>query len=529
MITIRQIEVNIKNDSAESLKKAIAKKTKLNLNSIKDYIITKKSIDARKKPEIYYVYEVNLSISNEEEFLIRNKNKDIFKTNEEKYSFSVTGTAKLTNRPVICGSGPAGLFTAYLLAEHGYKPIIIERGKKVEERIKDVEEFWETNKLNPESNVQFGEGGAGTFSDGKLNTLIKNTSSQRKVFETLVECGADKSILYLNKPHIGTDVLCKIIITMRKKIISMGGEIKYSSKLTDLVIENNELKQIIINNQEKIDTNILVLAIGHSARDTFKMLSHYLKMESKPFAVGVRIMHNQEDINKSQYGESYKYLPNASYNLTHQTKDGRGVYTFCMCPGGFVVNASSENNMLAVNGMSNNKRDEEVANSAVVVTVNNKDFGNDLFSGMEFQRKLESKAYELGKGLIPVNLYKDYKENKISTEFKDIKPLTKGKTSFANLNDLFPDFINKSLKEGIEAFDKKINGFANPNSILAGVESRTSSPIRILRNDNKEANIKGVYPCGEGAGYAGGITSAATDGIRIALAIASRYEPLKKK
>lgn len=527
MITIRQIEVNVKNDSQDILKKAIAKKAKLNEFDIIEYHITKKSIDARKKPEIYYVYEVSIKIKNEDSYLKKNKNKDILKTNEDKYIFSVTGLNKLNNRPIICGAGPAGLFAAYLLAENGYKPLVIERGKKVEERLKDVSDFWLTNKLNPESNVQFGEGGAGTFSDGKLNTLVKNTSSQRKVFEIFVECGADPEILYLNKPHIGTDKLREVIITMRNKIIKMGGEFRYNSKLTNLVIENNILKEIEINNSERIKTDILVLAIGHSARDTFKMLANYLNMTSKPFAVGLRIMHNQRDINISQYGESYKYLPNASYNLTHQTKDGRGVYSFCMCPGGFVVNASSELNRLAINGMSNNARNELVANSAIVVTVNNKDFGDDLFSGMEFQRKLESKSYEIGNGLIPISLYKDYKDNIVSTSLKSIKPLTKGNTTFANLNEILPDFINKSIIEGIEAFDKKLKGFANPDAVLAGVESRTSSPIRILRGTSQEANVEGIYPCGEGAGYAGGITSAAMDGIKVASAIASKFKPLK--
>lgn len=525
MITIRQIEVNVKNDTQEILKKAILKKAKLNSSDLLNFQISKKSIDARKKKEIYYVYEINANIKNEYNYLKKNKNKDILKYNDIKYSLSITGVNNLNNRPIICGSGPAGLFTAYLLSENGYRPIIIERGKKIEERIKDVSLFWETNKLNPESNVQFGEGGAGTFSDGKLNTLIKNTPSQRKVFEIFTECGADSEILYLNKPHIGTDKLREIIITMRNKIIKMGGEFKYNSKLTDLIIENNKLKEIEINNNERLKTDILVLAIGHSARDTFKMLANYLNMESKPFAVGLRIMHNQKSINISQYGENYKYLPNASYKLTHQTKDGRGVYSFCMCPGGFVVNASSEINSLVVNGMSNNARDELTSNSAIVVTVNNKDFGNDLFSGMEFQRKLEQKAYEIGNSLIPISLYEDFKRKTISTSFKSIKPVTKGAYKFADLNEILPAFINESIIEGIEAFDKKIKGFANPDTILSGVETRTSSPVRILRNQNKESNIEGIYPCGEGAGYAGGITSAALDGIKIVEAIASKYKP----
>ena len=433
----------------------------------------------------------------------------------------------LTYRPIVVGSGPAGLFCAYMLALHNYKPIVIERGQDVDKRIIDVETFWQTGILNPSSNVQFGEGGAGTFSDGKLNTLVKDPLNRhRKVFEIFVEAGAKEEILYENKPHIGTDLLIDIVKNIRYKIIAMGGEFRFDTCLTNIICDKQNLVGIQVNNNRIINTEVLVLAIGHSARDTFKMLSESsLTMQSKPFAVGVRIQHPQSLINKSQYGVvNHSILPNASYKLTHKASNGRGVYTFCMCPGGYVVNASSETNMLAINGMSNYKRDSENANSAVIVTVNPKDFGNDIMSGVEFQRELERKAFIEGKGNIPIQLYGDFKHNKISECFGNIKPIFKGQYTFGNIRNIFPNYINETLIEGIENFSKRINGYASDDAIIAGVESRTSSPIKIIRNDFCESNIKGIYPAGEGAGYAGGITSAAIDGIIVAENIAKIYK-----
>ena len=396
----------------------------------------------------------------------------------------------------------------------------------MEERIKTVDKFFETNELNELSNVQFGEGGAGTFSDGKLNTLVKDKVFRgKKVFEIFIENGAPEEIMYLQKPHIGTDILRKVIINMRNKIISMGGEFLYNTKLTDLVIKDKKLVEIELNNKDRIKCNNLVLAIGHSARDTFYMLNkHKLEMMSKPFAVGFRIEHPQDMINKSQYGENYKYLPPASYKLTYQTSTGRGVYSFCMCPGGFVVNASSEKNRLVVNGMSNYKRDEKNSNSAIVVTINNKDFGEELFAGVEYQRKLEEKAYNIGKGFIPIQLYRDYIENKETTKLGEIIPNTKGSYTFSNLNDIFSKEINDSIKEAMSNFGKKIKGFDREDAVFLGVESRTSSPIIIKRNEKLESNILGIYPCGEGAGYAGGITTAAIDGIKVAEELIKKYQ-----
>lgn len=526
MIRIRQVKIPIRNDNKEFIIKKISNILKINKDDITSFNIVKKSIDARDKTNILYVYEFDVEVVLEDKIINKNKSKDIFITPDEEYIYPVPGKEKLTNNITIVGSGPSGLFCAYLLTEMGYKVTIIEQGERMEERIRTVDKFFETNELNELSNVQFGEGGAGTFSDGKLNTLVKDKMFRgKKVFEIFIENGAPEEIMYLQKPHIGTDILRKVIINMRNKIISMGGEFLYNTKLTDLVIKDKKLVEIELNNKDRIKCNSLVLAIGHSARDTFYMLNkHDLEMMSKPFAVGFRIEHPQDMINKSQYGENYKYLPPASYKLTYQASTGRGVYSFCMCPGGFVVNASSEKNRLVVNGMSNYKRDEKNSNSAIVVTINNKDFGEELFAGVEYQRKLEEKAYNIGKGFIPIQLYRDYIENKETTKLGKIIPNTKGSYTFSNLNDIFSKEINDSIKEAMSNFGKKIKGFDREDAVFLGVESRTSSPIIIKRNEKLESNILGIYPCGEGAGYAGGITTAAIDGIKVAEELIKKYQ-----
>ena len=527
MIRLRQINVNVLEDSKEKLIEKCSKKLRVNYKDIKSIEIVKKSIDARKKPDLFYSYEVNVDVPLEERIVSKINSNDIFIVNEEKYEFKITGNKVLNKRPVIIGSGPAGLYCGYMLAKNGYKPIIIERGKDVDSRIYDVKKFWETGILNKNSNVQFGEGGAGTFSDGKLNTLVKdNNGRQKKVLEIFVESGAPSEILYENKPHIGTDILRTVVKNIRKKIISMGGEFRFDTCLTNINCENGFVKSIMVDEFEEIETDVLVLAIGHSARDTFKMLYDLnLSMKPKPFAVGIRIEHSQKLINKSQYGvEKHSILPNASYKLTHKALNGRGVYTFCMCPGGYVVNSSSEENMLAINGMSNYKRDTENSNSAVIVTVSPNDFGSNVMSGVEFQRKLEKNAYSLCNGKIPIQLYGDFKNNKVSKTFGSIKPIFKGNYEFGNVRSIFPNYINDALIEGIEAFSKKIKNFNSDDAIIAGVECRTSSPIRIERDEFGESNIKGIYPIGEGAGYAGGITSAAIDGIIAAENIAKIYK-----
>ena len=527
MLRVRQIKVEVNSDNEENLINAISKKLKVSKNDILDFNIHKQSIDARNKDRIYYVYEVNANAKNEEIVLKKNKSSDVFIAPKLEYKFSKSGDEKLKYRPIIVGSGPAGLMAGYILAENGYNPLIIERGERVEKRVKDVKKFWEEGVLNPNSNVQFGEGGAGTFSDGKLNTLVKDENNRgRKVFETFVKFGAPKDILYSYKPHIGTDILIDVVRNMRNEIEKMGGTFLYNTCLTNIKIEDNKLKSIEVNNNGIIECDALILAIGHSARDTFKMLYDLgIDMIAKPFAVGVRVQHNQKDIDVAQFGEKYKdILSPATYKLTYRASNNRGVYSFCMCPGGYVVNASSEEGRLAINGMSYNDRNGENANSAIVVTVTPDDFGGNPLDGIKYQRELEEKAYKAGNGKIPIQLLVDFKNNGVlPVRLGTVKPNFKGEYSFSNINEILPLDISKAIKEAFNDFGKKIKGFDNDDTILAAVESRTSSPIRIIRDERFEANISGIYPCGEGAGYAGGITSAAMDGIKVAEEIGRRH------
>lgn len=528
MIRIRQIRILSQKDSEEILKKKVASKLKIDIEDIKKLEIKKRSIDARDKKEIFYVYEVDVQTKEEEKVLKRCHHKDIFKSIVEKYQFEKEpskDSIKIKDRPIIIGSGPAGLFCAYLLAEHSYHPLIIERGEKVENRIKTVNQFFEDGILNPESNIQYGEGGAGTFSDGKLNTLVKDKGyRKKKVFEILVANGAPSEILYDSHPHIGTDYLRKVIINIRKKIIKMGGEFWYQSCFTDFLVEEGEMKQVTINHQKTISCQVLVLALGNSARDTFEMLyKKGLQISSKPFAVGIRIQHPQKMIDEAQYGKTSN-LEKSSYKLVYQSSKNRGVYSFCMCPGGYVINASSKKGQVVVNGMSNYKRESENANSAIVVTISKKDLKEGPLEGMKYQQNLEEKTYEIGKGKIPIQQYGDYKDNVVTTNLGSVAPVFKGKYTYANLNDIFPLEINESIKEAIEFFGSKIKGFNRKDALLAAVESRTSSPIRIERNHEFCSNIKGIYPCGEGSGYAGGITTSAVDGIKVAEQIINKYD-----
>ena len=511
MIRVRQIKVSVKNDNIDKLYSELVRKLKINVNDIVNVKVVKKSIDARHKDNVCFVYEVDVDVKDISRIKFDN---DVSMSVSNKYSYSLSGSLSLNNRPIIVGSGPCGLFCAYELAKEGYRPIVIERGEDMDNRVKTVNDFWNNGKFNSNSNVQFGEGGAGTFSDGKLSTQIKDKNNRiGEVLNIFVENGAPKEILYDYMPHIGTDKLRDVVKNMRNKIISMGGEFRYNSCLNDINIEDGRVKSIIVND-DVIDCEILILAIGHSARDTFRMLhDRGIDMSNKPFAVGVRVMHSQDMISYNQFGDFYKYLRPASYKLTYNTSSGRGVYSFCMCPGGYVVN-----------GMSNHDRESDIANSAIVVTVNESDYGTDLFDGVRFQEKLESSAYRLGNGLIPIQKYGDYVNGVKSSDFGKILPMVKGKYTFSDLNLLFNDDINRSLKEGINYFDGKIKGFNDSDVLLAGVESRTSSPIKIIRNEFFESNISGIYPAGEGCGYAGGIVSAAVDGIKVFESIVSKYK-----
>ena len=522
MIRVRQIKINVKNDNSTALINELVRKLKINSDDVLDVKIVKKSIDARHKDNVCFVYEVDVEVRNINKIKFDN---DVTMSVSNKYLYSVSGSLSLNHRPIVVGSGPCGLFCAYELAKEGYMPIVIERGEDMDSRVRTVNEFWNDGRFNSNSNVQFGEGGAGTFSDGKLSTQIKDKNNRiSEVLNIFVDNGAPDEILYDYMPHIGTDKLRDVVKNMRNKIISMGGEFRYNSCLNDINVVDNKVKSIVVND-EIIECDVLILAIGHSARDTFRMLhSRGIIMSNKPFAVGVRVMHSQDMINYNQFGDFYKYLRPASYKLTYNTSSGRGVYSFCMCPGGYVVNASSEEGRLVVNGMSNYGRESGIANSAIVVTVNESDYGTNLFDGVRFQEMLESNAYKLGNGLIPIQKYGDYVKGVKSSDFGKILPMVKGKYSFSDLNLLFSDDINNSLKEGISYFNNKINGFNDEDVLLAGVESRTSSPIRIIRDDFLESNISGVYPAGEGCGYAGGIVSAAVDGIKVFESIVSKYK-----
>jgi Uncharacterized FAD-dependent dehydrogenases len=529
MIRVTQVKLTIKHTQEALLKKLL---TLLHIKEedVLSYTIRRQSIDARKKPALFFVYTIDVEVKEERKLLKRHqKNANISKISLVPYVFPSSGERKLSHRPVVVGSGPAGLFCTYMLAKAGYKPLLIERGASVKERIKDVETFWETGELLPNSNVQFGEGGAGTFSDGKLNTVVKDSSGRNtEVLELFVKFGAPAEILYVNKPHIGTDLLCKIIHRIRTAIIKYGGEVRFHTQLTNISCNNQTLESIEVNHEETIKTEALILALGHSARDTFEMLYNVgLEMQAKSFALGVRIEHPQSLINQAQYGMEAPELPAADYKLTAQLANGRSVYTFCMCPGGYVLNASSEDKKLAINGMSYHARDGENANSAVVVNVTPKDYkSNHPLAGLAFQRSLEEKAFRLGNGCIPIQRFEDYCKGVKTTKEMTILSNTKGKAVYANIRDIFPQELQEALEEGIYAFDKKLRGFASKDAILSAVESRTSSPIRIPRKDSFLSSITGVYPCGEGAGYAGGITSAAIDGLKVAEAIASTYANL---
>lgn len=563
MFTVRLENIKIRQDlSNDEVMKIAYTKFNIPQESVTDYKIVKKSIDARDKNDIFYNYSIVVFLK--EDFkvskLLKNKNASLIEQ-EQKQKTAMPNNLKENNkRTVIIGAGPAGLFCALTLIENGVKPIIVEQGKTVEERQKDVELFLKERMLNTCSNVQFGEGGAGTFSDGKLTTNLHSPLC-RDVIDTFVKFGAPEEISYINKPHIGTDNLVKIVANIRKYIENNGGKFMFGTKAVDLEIENNQVKSVIVTKMQeqknkysnshndeicnivteqpqehiihssrnntkdriKIETDAVVLAIGHSSRDMFKKLyEKHVEMEKKNFSVGVRIEHKQQMINESQYGKNPKLkLPPAEYKLAYHGED-RSCYTFCMCPGGTVMASSSEEGTIVTNGMSTFARDGENANSAVLVNITPEDFkGDSPLEGMYFQQELEEKAFKLGGSNYnaPIQRVEDFLNDKKSTFIGEVKPTYKPGVTLANLQEILPDFVTKTLKEGLIYFDKKIAGFASADAILTGVETRSSSPVTIKRNEQKMASVQGIYPCGEGAGYAGGIMSAAVDGIKVANAI----------
>lgn len=530
MIEIKGIRLPVDHDK-KMLEQQICKK--LRLKQLPEYEILKRSIDGRKKPEVYYVYNVGVFLEQEQKITNKINDKNIMLTNKAKYQFSAAGTKEMKHHPLIIGAGPAGLFCGLQLAKMGYVPIIVDRGSEVGKRSQTVEHFFETGELNTECNIQFGEGGAGTFSDGKLNTQVKDKYGRISyVLETFVKHGGDREILYDYKPHVGTDVLKGIIVGIRKEIESYGGIFSFDTKVTDFQIKDGKITgaRLVQNDFETwVATNHVILAIGHSARDTLQMLYEKgISMSAKDFAVGVRVEHPAKWIQEASYGrgKASDILPAAPYKLTYQTKSGRGVYSFCMCPGGYVVNASSEESRIAVNGMSYSGRCGVNSNSAIVVSVKQADFESEHpLAGVYFQQKLEEKIFLEGKGKVVAQRFQDFCDNKSSESIGIITPQIKGGYTLGNLNHCLPEFITDGIKEAMPVFGTRMEKFAHPDVILSGVESRTSSPVRIWRNETYESNISGLYPCGEGAGYAGGIMSAAVDGMKVAEAIIGQYCP----
>lgn len=589
MIRINQIKLQpVLQDEETELKRKAARLLRVEPADFLSFSIVRKSYDARKKPEIYVVYTVDVKVAKEQAVFqkIRGKNGQMQMVEEKMYRFPAlelhekrsvegkthrgaasdkpagnggriagqaaagkltVGELQLRDRPVIVGTGPAGLFCGYMLAKAGLRPLLLERGREVHKRREDVERFWREGVLEPDSNVQFGEGGAGTFSDGKLTTTVKDPKGRmREVLRIFVEAGAPEEILYEAKPHIGTDILIQVVENIRRRIVEWGGEVRFESQVTALLTEDDRAAEAstlnrritgVVANGEEIRSGAVVLAIGHSARDTFQMLHElHVPMEAKAFAVGLRMEHPREMIDRLQYGDCGISLPAAAYKVTAQTVSGRGVYSFCMCPGGYVVNASSEPGRTAVNGMSYSGRDGANSNSAMIVTVSPSDYetygGTGPLAGIAFQRHLEERACEIGQGRVPVERYGDFRAavcagadrgGTLCAQYPGFVPAIKGAWQFAPVHDILPDFLNKSLVEGIDLIGQKMPGFADGDAYLSGVESRTSSPVRILRDETGQSDLKGLFPCGEGAGYAGGITSAAMDGILIAEKVAMLY------
>lgn len=531
MLSLQQISLPITHSPTE-LQQSIADLLGLKYDEVKNFKITKRAIDSRKKRQmIFFVYSVTVDVADEKSVM---KSRAVKKNTKHhrieikepyRYEIPTIDISKITQRPIVVGTGPAGMFSALLLAKAGLKPLMIERGGDVDTRIKDVDAFMNTGKLNTASNIQFGEGGAGTFSDGKLNTLITNPRINY-IFEEFVKAGAPDTILWDAKPHIGTDRIRDVAKNIRKQIIDLGGDVRFNTLLTDIKIKNGKLESIIVNNNEEIKTDHLVLAIGYSARDTYEMLyAHDVAIEQKPFAIGVRIEHKTKMINTSQYDRfaDAKKLGAARYKLVSHSNKHRSVYTFCMCPGGYVMPSMEQEGLVVTNGMSEYTQDGENSNAALLVNVNSKDFASDHpLAGVEFQKYWEKKAFECGGSNYhaPAQLVGDFMNHVKSEKIRSITPTYKPGVTLVSLDDCLPPYVCDSLREALPELDKKIKGFADPDAVMTAIESRSSSPLRITRDkETFQSNITGIYPAGEGAGYAGGIVSSAVDGMRVSEAI----------
>ena len=514
--------------SGDPIEKAI-KKYRLNRADILSSSIVHRSLDARPNHEPAFQYKLRFELRNEASVLRRLKQARA--VTPFVYQIRERGTAPLAHRPIVVGFGPCGMAAGLLLARLGYRPLILERGPKTEDRVTAVEQYWKTGVLDPKRNVQFGEGGAGSFSDGKLTTRVKDPRVSL-ILDELIKAGADPSIAWLNHPHIGTDRFREINKTIRNEIIRLGGEVRFETALQDLVITDSKLQAVVTSEGETIPCEALILAVGHSARDTFQMLyEKHLPLESKQFAVGFRAEHLQEFINARQYRNipDYTSLPAAEYHLSHTSSLKKGVYSFCMCPGGYVIPAESIPNTVVTNGMSYSARDGKNANAALLVQVDASDFGDGLFAGMHFQEKLEHAAYDLGNGKAPCETIAHYLKQSSVNDITSVQPTYARGVTMTSLHVLLPDALNQSLEEMLIHTESIFPGFTAEGALFTGVETRTSSPIRILRDlKTLESPVSGIYPSGEGAGYAGGIVSSAIDGVKCAEQIIARFAPAEK-
>jgi uncharacterized FAD-dependent dehydrogenase len=529
MLRINELKLPLDHPD-EALREAIVQRLGIRDEQLLSFNLFKRSYDARKKnSELLFIYTIDLHASNEAELLSTfADDRNISVAPDTSYKYVGHAPADLQTRPIVVGFGPCGIFVGLLLAQMGFKPIILERGKEVRQRTKDTWGLWRKSVLNPESNVQFGEGGAGTFSDGKLYSQIKDPQHHgRKVLEEFVKAGAPDEILYINKPHIGTFRLTGMVEQMRQDIIALGGEVRFQQKVTDLLIDNGQVTGVVLESGEQLASRHVVLALGHSARDTFRMLhAKGVYMEAKPFSVGFRIEHPQTLIDKARLGKyaGHPKLGAADYKLVYHAKNGRSVYSFCMCPGGTVVAATSEPGRVVTNGMSQYSRNERNANSGIVVGIDpERDYPGGPLAGIELQERLEAHAYVMGGSnyQAPAQLVGDFVAGRPSTALGSVEPSYKPGVTLGDLAPSLPAFAIEAIREALPAFDRQIKGYNLPDAVLTGIETRTSSPLRITRGDDYQSlNLKGLFPAGEGAGYAGGILSAGVDGIRVAEAVA---------